>query len=43
MYAIRSYYEDLALRGPGELLGARQAGLPRLRFGSLTEHTELLP
>jgi ATP-dependent DNA helicase RecG len=34
--------EDLLLRGPGELLGARQAGVPRLRFGSLTEHTELL-
>jgi ATP-dependent DNA helicase RecG len=34
--------EDLALRGPGELLGARQAGLPRLRFGDLRQHTELL-
>ncbi len=34
--------EDLALRGPGELLGARQAGLPRLRFGDLRSHTELL-
>jgi ATP-dependent DNA helicase RecG len=34
--------EDLALRGPGELLGPRQAGVPRLRFGSLAEHTELL-
>jgi ATP-dependent DNA helicase RecG len=34
--------EDLALRGPGELLGPRQAGVPRLRFGSLTQHTELL-
>ena len=34
--------EDLLLRGPGELMGARQAGVPRLRFGSLTEHTELL-
>ena len=34
--------EDLALRGPGELLGARQAGLPRLRFGDLRTHTELL-
>ncbi len=34
--------EDLAQRGPGELLGARQAGLPRLRFGDLRSHTELL-
>ncbi len=34
--------EDLRLRGPGELLGARQAGVPRLRFGSLSDHVELL-
>jgi ATP-dependent DNA helicase RecG len=34
--------EDLIMRGPGELLGTRQAGLPRLRFGDLREHTELL-
>jgi ATP-dependent DNA helicase RecG len=34
--------EDLMLRGPGELIGARQAGLPRLRFGDLRQHTELL-
>jgi ATP-dependent DNA helicase RecG len=33
---------DLALRGPGELLGPRQAGIPRLRFGSIGQHTELL-
>jgi ATP-dependent DNA helicase RecG len=33
---------DLALRGEGELLGPRQAGVPRLRFGSLQQHTELL-
>jgi ATP-dependent DNA helicase RecG len=33
---------DLELRGPGELLGARQAGLPRLRFGDIRQHTELL-
>ncbi len=33
---------DLALRGPGELLGPRQAGVPRLRFGSLQQHTDLL-
>jgi ATP-dependent DNA helicase RecG len=34
--------QDLALRGPGELLGPRQAGVPRLRFGDLAQHTELL-
>ena len=33
---------DLALRGPGELCGPRQAGVPRLRFGSLAQHFELL-
>jgi ATP-dependent DNA helicase RecG len=34
--------EDLVLRGPGELLGPKQAGVPRLRFGDLHQHTELL-
>ncbi len=34
--------EDLILRGHGELLGPRQAGAPRLRFGDLTAHTALL-
>ena len=34
--------EDLALRGPGELLGPKQAGVPRLRFGDLAQHTALL-
>jgi ATP-dependent DNA helicase RecG len=34
--------QDLALRGPGELLGPRQAGVPRLRFGDLAQHVELL-
>jgi ATP-dependent DNA helicase RecG len=33
---------DLEQRGPGEVLGVRQAGIPRLRFGDLREHTELL-
>jgi ATP-dependent DNA helicase RecG len=33
---------DLALRGPGELVGTRQAGMPRLRFGDLQRHGELL-
>lgn len=35
--------EDLRLRGPGELLGQRQSGLPRLRFADLEAHRDLLP
>jgi ATP-dependent DNA helicase RecG len=34
--------EDLRWRGPGELLGPRQAGAPRLRFGDLAQQIELL-
>jgi ATP-dependent DNA helicase RecG len=33
---------DLKLRGPGELLGQRQSGLPKFRFGSLTEDLDLI-
>ncbi|MBT8491635.1 MAG: ATP-dependent DNA helicase RecG, partial [Deltaproteobacteria bacterium] len=33
---------DLEIRGPGELLGARQSGLPKLRFGDLARHNQLL-
>ncbi len=33
---------DLLLRGPGELLGARQAGVPLLRFADLEGDTALL-
>ena len=33
---------DLALRGPGELLGARQSGLPMLRFADLAVDAGLL-
>ncbi len=33
---------DLAIRGPGELLGARQSGVPMLRFADLETDTELL-
>jgi ATP-dependent DNA helicase RecG len=34
--------QDLALRGPGELLGARQSGLPMLRFADITSDIDLL-
>jgi ATP-dependent DNA helicase RecG len=33
---------DLHLRGPGELLGARQSGVPLLRFADLATDTDLL-
>jgi ATP-dependent DNA helicase RecG len=34
---------DLALRGPGELLGARQSGLPSFDFVDLARDGDLLP
>ncbi len=34
--------EDLKLRGPGELLGQQQSGVPRFRFGNLTLDWELV-
>ena len=33
---------DLALRGPGELLGRQQSGLPYFRFGNLVEDMDLI-
>ena len=33
---------DLKLRGPGELLGQQQSGLPRFRFGDLTTDLDLI-
>ena len=33
---------DLCLRGPGELLGQQQSGLPRFRFGDLTKDFDLI-
>jgi len=34
--------QDLRLRGPGELLGARQSGVPMLRFADLSTDAALL-
>jgi ATP-dependent DNA helicase RecG len=34
--------KDLEIRGPGELLGTRQSGLPELRIGNLVRDRELL-
>ena len=34
--------EDLRLRGPGELLGTRQSGLPALRLADLAAHGDLI-
>ncbi|GAB4121380.1 MAG: ATP-dependent DNA helicase RecG [Sideroxydans sp.] len=34
--------QDLQLRGPGELLGARQSGVPMLRFADLSRDEDLL-
>jgi len=33
---------DLKIRGPGELLGQQQSGMPRLRFGDLTNDLGLI-
>jgi ATP-dependent DNA helicase RecG len=33
---------DLRIRGPGEIFGTRQAGLPRLRYADLVRDAALL-
>jgi len=33
---------DLKLRGPGELLGRQQSGLPKFRFGNLADDLDLI-
>lgn len=35
--------KDLELRGPGEVLGTRQAGIPEMRVADLTRDANLLP
>ena len=35
--------KDLELRGPGELLGTRQTGLPEYRIANLVRDAELMP
>jgi ATP-dependent DNA helicase RecG len=46
IYESRDGFEiarhDLRLRGPGELLGARQSGIPLLRFADLDADADLL-
>jgi ATP-dependent DNA helicase RecG len=34
--------EDLRLRGPGEVLGVRQSGMPEFRLADLSTHADLL-
>ena len=47
MYDTQDGFEiarrDLALRGPGELLGARQSGVPMLRFADLERDAAWVP
>ena len=46
LYASADGFEiarrDLQLRGPGEFLGARQSGVPLLRFADLERDVDLL-
>ncbi|MDE2423327.1 MAG: ATP-dependent DNA helicase RecG [Betaproteobacteria bacterium] len=34
--------QDLTIRGPGELLGAKQSGVPGFKYASLDQHDDLL-
>ena len=35
-------YEDLRLRGPGDILGTRQSGIPDFILGNLAEDTDII-
>ena len=35
-------YEDLKLRGPGDILGTRQSGIPAFVLGNLIEDTKFI-
>ena len=39
---FRISYEDLRLRGPGDILGTRQSGLPGITLGNLVEDTGMI-
>ncbi|MBQ1382640.1 MAG: ATP-dependent DNA helicase RecG [Solobacterium sp.] len=39
---FRIAYEDLRLRGPGDILGTRQSGLPGITLGNLVEDTGII-
>ncbi|MBO7676906.1 MAG: ATP-dependent DNA helicase RecG, partial [Erysipelotrichaceae bacterium] len=39
---FRISYEDLRLRGPGDILGTRQSGLPAFVLGNLIEDTRFI-
>jgi ATP-dependent DNA helicase RecG len=39
---FRISMEDLRLRGPGDILGTRQSGLPDLVLGNLAEDTAIM-
>ena len=34
--------EDMKLRGPGDMLGVRQAGIPMFRVGSIVKNGDLM-
>ena len=42
MAGFTSQWHDLLLRGPGDLLGEAQSGLPPRRFGNLLEDFPLI-
>ena len=41
-YTFEISYEDLKLRGPGDILGTRQSGLPAFILGNLIEDTRFI-